>query len=88
MNFRREHSLGKDEARRRVDDVAASIASTYGLSSAWRGDALNISGSGVNGRIAVDERNIDVNVKLGFALKLLEGTIRKSIEDALDKHLA
>ena len=48
--------------------------------------ALKISGSGVNGRINVTDQSVDVDVKLGFALMMLEGTIRTSIEDAMDKH--
>ncbi len=88
MNIKRNHSLGIAEARIRVDSIAASLTSKYGLSSAWEGDTLKFSGSGVNGRIDVADQSVDVDVKLGFALMMLEGTIRTSIEDAMDKHLA
>ena len=88
MNIKRNHTLGLDEARKRVGDIADSLASKYGLSSSWDGDNLKITGSGVDGKIAVAASTIDVDLKLGFALKMLESTVRTSIEGAMDKHLA
>ncbi len=87
MRIKRDHSLGKDEARRRVDEIAASLSEKYSLRADWQGDDLKFTGSGVNGCIAVDEECVNVDVKLGFALMMLEGTIRSSIESAMDEHL-
>ena len=88
MNIRREHSLGADEARTRVDGVAAEFGDRLGLKSEWQGDALRISGSGVKGSIAIGDEFVEVDVNLGFALMFMESSIRSSIEAALDKHLA
>jgi len=88
LNIKRNHNLGRAEARKRVDKIADSLSSKYGLSLSWEGDALKFSGSGVNGRIDVSDQSIDVDVTLGFALMMLEGAIRTSIEDAMDTHLA
>jgi len=87
MKVRREHSLGTAEARRRVDKIAADMGSRLNLHSEWRDDDLRIKGSGVNGKIAVSEDAIEVQVELGFALMLMERSIRVAIEDAMDKHL-
>lgn len=87
MQIRREHKLGKAEVRQRVDDIAASLCVKYNLRSSWQGDHLKFTGSGVNGRISVDEQSIDVDVKLGMALMMLKGTIKSTIEGAMDKHL-
>ena len=87
MKITRSHDLGLDEVRQRVTALADSLCSQYSLQSSWRGDELEISGSGVSGKIAVAEQSVDVDVKLGFALKMLESTIRSSIESAMDKHL-
>ena len=88
MKINRNHDLGLNEARKRVEGIAESLTGKYGLSSNWEGNALKITGSGVNGRINVADQSVDVDVKLGFALMMLEGTIRTSIEEAMDKHLA
>ncbi|MCH7831064.1 MAG: polyhydroxyalkanoic acid system family protein [Proteobacteria bacterium] len=87
MKIKREHRLGKDEARKRVDEIAARLNSKFKLRSAWQGDDLKIDGSGVQGRIVVSDHSVDVELQLGFALKMFEGTIRSSIEEAMDDHL-
>jgi len=88
VKIRREHGLGTDEVRNRIDGVAVEFGDRLGLTSEWQGDALKISGSGVNGNIAIGDEFVEVDVKLGFALKFMESSIRSSIEEALDKHLA
>ncbi|MBT8096631.1 MAG: polyhydroxyalkanoic acid system protein [Woeseia sp.] len=88
MRISRTHALGKDEAKRRVDKLADALGSQLGVNGEWRDDQLDVSGSGVNGHIIVADDTIDVDVQLGFALMLMEGTIRSAIEDAMDKHLA
>jgi putative polyhydroxyalkanoate system protein len=87
MRIQREHSLGKDEARRRVVGIADELCQMYGLTASWSDDDMKIDGSGVAGRIAVSEQSVDVTVKLGFALSMMSSIIRTSIEEALDKYL-
>jgi len=88
MHIRRGHALGADEVRRRVDRLATDIGTRFDLRSEWHGDDLEFRGSGVSGRIAVSEEAVDVDVRLGLALRLMEGTIRQAIENAMDRHLA
>ena len=88
MKIRREHSLGSEEARRRVDKIAADMGSRLNLSSEWHGDALQVTGSGVDGTIAVSEDAIEIQIKLSFALKFMEDSILSAIESTIDKHLA
>jgi putative polyhydroxyalkanoate system protein len=88
MYVRRQHDLGLDEARVRVQAVAESLQRQYSLSSDWQGNRLQFRGSGVNGYIEIDDGCIEVRVRLGLALKMLETVIRTEIERALDGHLA
>ena len=88
MKISRQHELGKEEAKRRVDSVADNLGAQFGVSGAWRGDNFEVTGNGVNGRIAVAHDRVDVDVKLGFALMMLEGAIRSAVEKAMDRHLA
>lgn len=87
MRIRREHSLGLDEARGRIDSVAEELQRQFGLNSEWQGNQLLVSGNGVNGKVAVDAQTIEMNIKLGFALQLMEGSIRTAIENTLDQHI-
>ena len=87
MHITRSHTLGTEEVKRRIDAVADSLSAKYGVKADWQGDDMKLSGTGVNGNIAVKDDSLDVDLKLGFALKMLESTIKSSIEEALDKHL-
>lgn len=87
MKISREHHLGRDEVRQRVEKAAAELAGQYNLRYKWHGDDLKFHGTGVKGRIAVAETTVDVEVRLGFALMMLESTIRASVEGALDHNL-
>ncbi|MGI9232847.1 MAG: polyhydroxyalkanoic acid system family protein [Woeseiaceae bacterium] len=87
MRFRRSHKLGLEEAKHRADQIAADLTKQYSLTSTWQGDYLLVSGNGVNGHLHVAEDSIDIEIKLGFALKLMEGPIRSVIERDIDQHL-
>ena len=88
MHIRREHDLGADEARSRVDKVAAELERQFSLKSEWHGDELHFRGAGAKGRVAVTEDSIEFNVELGFALMMMEPAIRSAVNAALDKHIA
>lgn len=87
MRITRSHNLGRDEARRRLDKVANTLSDQFSLRSEWAGDTLTFRGSSVNGRVDVDDESITLDVKLGFALKMMEPTVNRAIEHALDKEL-
>jgi putative polyhydroxyalkanoate system protein len=88
MNIRRNHSLGIEEARNRADRVAADLQQQFSLRSKWQGDALHVKGNGVSGELRVDDTHFVLDVRLGFALKLMEGPIRSAIERMIDEELA
>lgn len=88
MRIRRDHNLGIDAAKKRVDEVALDLQQRFSLRSEWRGDRLHFKGSGINGDVAVSDNSIEFNVKLGFALMMMEEPIRSAISSALDDHLA
>ena len=87
MNIRRSHQLGREEAKRRADEIAEHLGKQFSLTSSWQGDYLMIRGNGVNGHLAVAEESVEIVIKLGFALKLMEGPIRSAIEGTIDEHL-
>ena len=47
-----------------------------------------VRGNGVNGYLHVEEDSLEIEVKLGFALKLMEAPIRSAIESTIDEELA
>ena len=87
MRLERNHDLGIDEAKQRVDRMRSGIEAQYGLSGMWIGDILKVTGTGVTGQISVYEQHVLVEVRLGFAMLLLEGPIKSHISAAMDEHL-
>jgi len=87
MKFQRSHQLGSEEAKRRADQIAGHLGQQYSLTSTWQGDYLVISGNGVNGHLHVAEESIEIEIRLGFALRIMEGPIRSVIEREIDQHL-
>jgi putative polyhydroxyalkanoate system protein len=88
MRIRRSHHLGLEEAKNRADHIAETIGRQFSLTSSWQGDHLVVRGAGVNGYLLVEEDSLEIEVKLGFALKLMEAPIRSAIENAIDEELA
>ena len=88
MKIRRRHNLGLEEARNRADRIATDLQQQFSMRSRWRGDVLEVQGNGVKGQLLVDEENMELDVKLGLALKLMEGPIRAAIEATIDEELA
>ena len=88
MRIRRSHNLGLEEARNRADLIAEDLQRQFSMSTNWQDGALHVRGNGVSGQLKVDEHNIELDVRLGFALKLMEGPIRAAIEKTIDEELA
>lgn len=87
MLIRRDHTLGTEEAKRRVDKVAADLGNRFNLTSRWEGDNLRFTGSGANGRIAVTDDNVEIQIRLGLTLMMLEGAIKLAIENSIDEYI-
>ena len=88
MRIRRRHNLGLAEARKRADRIAEDLKDQFSVSAQWQGDAMHVQGKGVSGQLLVDEHNVELQVNLGFALKLMEAPIRAFIEKTIDEELA
>ena len=88
MRIHRRHNLGLAEARKRADRIADDLRNQYSVKAQWQGDSMHVQGNGISGQLLVDEHNVELRVKLGFALKLMEAPIRAFIEKTIDEELA
>lgn len=87
ITVERTHSLGLATAREKAEALAQRLASEYDVKYRWSGDTLEFKRSGVDGSIAVGGDSVRVELKLGLLLSALGGTIKREIEETLDKHL-
>jgi putative polyhydroxyalkanoate system protein len=86
IELSKAHAHGKDGARERVEPFIEKTAGSMGLKVKWDGDVCKFEGP-AKGVITVCEDKVDVEVKLGLAAKMMKGTIKKKIEEGLERAL-
>jgi putative polyhydroxyalkanoate system protein len=88
ITVEREHALGREAARAKAEQLAERLAREFDVSYQWQGDTLLFKRSGADGSIAVSDDQVRVELKLGLLLSAMSGTIKREIEQVLDKSLS
>ena len=87
IELHRTHHLGLRGARAAADKMAERLDEKFDLSSEWKGDTLQFSRAGVNGRLVVTDHDMTLDITLGFMLKMMKGPIEKAVHEQLDRVL-
>jgi putative polyhydroxyalkanoate system protein len=92
IELRRAHSLPKDEARKRAEELAKSLEEKLGLKWRWEGDNLVFDAphgpaKGTRGFVRVTGGEVSVEIDLPFFLRVLKGKVESKVKDKLDKLL-
>lgn len=77
------HDKTPEQARRAIDTLVAKLGERFDIQSAWNGDVLNFSRSGLDGRIELLPQQVHITAKLGFLLSALKGTVESEIRRVL-----
>jgi putative polyhydroxyalkanoate system protein len=88
IKLNRVHALGLKGAHAAADKMAEKLGKQFGLSGKWQGDTLHFDRPGVAGLLTVSERDMQLEVTLGFLLKAMRGPIERSVHEQLDAVLA
>lgn len=88
IDIRHQHSMPLPKARKAVEEVARKLAQRFDVEYAWDGDTLNFNRSGVDGRIALEPKQLHVTAQLGFLLSALKGPIEAEIRRVLDERFS
>ncbi|MGB4075417.1 polyhydroxyalkanoic acid system family protein [Pseudomonas sp.] len=87
ISVERSHNLGREVAREKAEELAERLAREYDVRYRWNGDTLEFKRSGADGRIEVHEHSVRVQLSLGLLLSAMSGSIKREIEEVLDKNL-
>jgi putative polyhydroxyalkanoate system protein len=92
IDIRRAHTLAKDEARRRAEDLAKSMVDKLGLNWRWEGDHIRFeapsgAAKGTTGTVEVTDSLVRVQIDLPFLLRVLKGKVESKVNEKLDKVL-
>lgn len=83
------HSMPREELRETARALADRLETQHGMRARWQGeDVVAIKGSGVEGRLSIDDREIAVDVKLGMLASAFQGRLRAEIQRYLDEHIS
>lgn len=88
IHIERDHGLGIEQARDRIEAVAAELQEEIGLAWRWEDDLLILERAGASGSVSVEADRIVLDIRLGLLLTALKGKIEHSIEERIDGHLA
>jgi putative polyhydroxyalkanoate system protein len=92
VDIRRSHSLSKDEAKKRAEDLARELETKLGLQWRWEGDHIRFeapsgAAKGTTGSVEVTDSIVRVQVDLPFLLRVLRGKVESKVNEKLDKLL-
>jgi putative polyhydroxyalkanoate system protein len=88
IKIRRSHSMPHDKARHAAEKMAKRLQKEFNLDYEWDGDVLVFERTGVNGELTVAPKHVEMEVKLGFLLRMMKPTIEKHINENLDEIFA
>jgi putative polyhydroxyalkanoate system protein len=87
IHIRRDHALGLEAARSRVEQIARAIQEQLAMEHEWHGNELHLKRSGASATIDVAADTVDLTIRLGLLLSPLKGRLEAAIQDRLDEVL-
>jgi putative polyhydroxyalkanoate system protein len=89
IDVKRSHSLSKDEAKKRAEDLARSMQEKFNLDWKWSGDTIVFdapkgAAKGTKGSVAVSDKDVHVQIDLPFLLRAIKGTVESKVNEKLN----
>jgi putative polyhydroxyalkanoate system protein len=88
IDVRRSHSLPKDEAKKRAEDLARSMQQKLELDWRWEGDRIVFeaprgAAKGTKGTVEVSPSEVRVQIDLPLLLRVLKSTVEAKVNEKL-----
>ncbi len=85
ISITRKHDKSLKDARAAVNKLTASIARKFSVVHEWEDDVLHFCRPGVDGHIELGKGVVKIDVKLGFLLMAIRGSVENEIQRVLDE---
>jgi putative polyhydroxyalkanoate system protein len=79
------HQLSADQAREAAGKMADKLARDYGLACNWDGHVLRFERSGVRGALTLQEREAQLEIRLGFLMSAFSAAIEVKAAEKMRK---
>ena len=88
IDIKRDHSLPKDEAKKRAEELAKSLESKFNLVWRWEGDSIRFdapsgAAKGTKGEVSVSDKTVRVQIDLPLLLRMMKGTVESKVNEKL-----
>ncbi len=80
----RPHTMSLDEAKQAEQQVTDELAAKLDMKSRWEGDVLHFTRSGVDGKLSVTSKDATIDIKLGFMLGMMSGSIEQQANEMME----
>ncbi len=92
IDIRRSHTLSRDEARKRAEDLARTMEAKFDLIWHWEGDRIVFdaprgAAKGTKGSVEVGDTDVRVEIDLPFLLRMLKTTVESKVQEKLGQLL-
>ena len=92
IDITRGHTLPKDEAKKRAEELAKSLETKFTLHWRWDGNTIRFeapsgAAKGTKGEVSVSDTEVRVQIDLPFLLKMLKGTVESKVKEKLKQLL-
>jgi putative polyhydroxyalkanoate system protein len=93
IDIRKQHTLSKDEARQRAEELARGMEQKLGIRWKWVGDVIDFdvpsgAAKGATGKMSVEASAVRVEIDLPFLLRAMKGTIESKVNEKLQAALS
>jgi putative polyhydroxyalkanoate system protein len=92
IDIRRTHTLAKDEAKKRAEELAKAMETKLDLQWRWEGDHIRFEAprgpaKGTSGTVEVTDSSVRVQIDLPFMLRVLKGKVESKVNEKLSQVL-
>ena len=92
IDITRAHTLSKEEAKQRAEQLAKGMEEKFSIAWKWDGDSIRFDAAsgaakGTKGEITVSDKDVRVAIDLPFMLKMMKGTIEQKVTEKLNQVL-
>ena len=92
IDISRPHSLSKDDAKKRAEELAKSMEAKLDLKWKWEGDHIRFeapsgAAKGTTGTVEVSDSSVRVQIDLPFLLRVLKGKVESKVNEKLTELL-
>ncbi|OGB22169.1 MAG: polyhydroxyalkanoic acid system protein [Burkholderiales bacterium RIFCSPLOWO2_02_FULL_57_36] len=88
ISIKQSHQLSENNAKAVAQKMADKVVAEYDMTASWNGNILSFKSSGASGTLVLHEKEAQIDVTLGFLLKMFSARIEEKVAQQMRKMFA